>query len=93
MSVELLMYAAALFLVGLGFFLLGYASGIKSQKTRDEKYIRDTMPKTVGTLLIETTDPDGPYLFVDLNVPVDEVGSHKKVAMDVQTNGPANSRD
>ena len=51
------------------------------------------MPKTVGTLLIETTDPDGPYLFVDLNVPVDEVGSHKKVAMDVQTNGPANSRD
>lgn len=93
MPVELMVYTAALFLVGLGFFLLGYASGIKSQKTRDENYIKKALPKTVGTLLIETTDPDGPYLFVDLNVPVDEVGSHKKVSMNVQTNGPDISRD
>lgn len=93
MSVELMVYAAALFLVGLGLFFLGYASGIKSQKTHDEKYIKESFPKTVGTLLIETSDPDGPYLFVDLNVPVDEVGSRKKVSMNVQTNGPDISRD
>lgn len=93
MNVEHLIAIAAIFLIGLGFFLIGYASGIKSQKTRDESYIKKALPKTVGTLLIETTDPDGPYLFVDLNVPVDEVGSHKKVAMNVQTNGPDISRD
>lgn len=88
MSLEMFMFAAAVFLFGLGSFLLGYASGIASQKKRDI----NALPKKVGTLLIETTDPDGPYLFVSLDVPVDEVGINETVAMNVVTNGSESSR-
>lgn len=39
----------------------------------------------VGTLRIDTSDPDGPYLFLELHTPISEVMQHKQVTMDVNT--------
>lgn len=40
---------------------------------------------SVGTLRIDTSDPDGPYLFLELHTGVGEVMRHKQVTMDVST--------
>ena len=40
-----------------------------------------------GTILIETSDPDGPYLFLDLDMPLDVLGNRKTVVCKVDTNG------
>lgn len=51
-------------------------------------------PVEVGTIVVETSDPDGPFLFLNLDVPVDFIGTHKKVICKVDTNGVVNdSRD
>lgn len=39
--------------------------------------------KTVGSLRVYTDDPDGPYLFLELRVPVSEVMGKKQVTLDV----------
>lgn len=39
----------------------------------------------VGTLRIDTSDPDGPYLFLELHTGVGEVMQHKQVTMNVST--------
>ena len=39
----------------------------------------------IGTLRVDTSDPDGPYLFLELNTPVSEVMKQKQVALDVNT--------
>lgn len=41
----------------------------------------------IGTILIETSDPDGPFLFLDLSMPVDQIGTHSMVRCKVDTNG------
>lgn len=37
----------------------------------------------VGTLRIDTSDPDGPYLFLELHKPVSEVMGQKTVTLEV----------
>ena len=39
----------------------------------------------IGTLRIDTSDPDGPYLFLELHTPVSEVMKQKQVTLDVNT--------
>lgn len=41
--------------------------------------------QSVGTLHIETTDPDGPYLFLELSTDVSDVCDKEKVVLDVDT--------
>ena len=45
------------------------------------------LPPVIGTIVIETSDPDGPFLFLDLDVPVDQIGTYQKVVCRVDTNG------
>lgn len=39
----------------------------------------------IGTLRIDTSDPDGPYLFLELHAPVNEVMRKHKVTLNVST--------
>ena len=64
----------------------------KAGKTRQKAYDIALIPPTVGTILIETTDPDGPYLFLDLEKPVEYIGQHTEVVCKIDTNG-VSSRD
>lgn len=60
-------------LVGFACWILGYLKG--SNKKLDP----------VGTLRVDTSDPDGPYLFLELHTPVSEVMKQKQVTLDVST--------
>lgn len=71
------------FLCSLSCFILGYLRGCVCTDTKWASRI----PKNCGKVLIETSDPDGPYLFLDLTVPVDELGSMTKAIFEVDTNG------
>lgn len=71
------------FMCSLACFILGYLRGCVYT---DSKWAT-RIPKNCGKVLIETSDPDGPYLFLDLTVPVDELGSMKKAIFEVDTNG------
>lgn len=64
-------------------WILGYLRGFVVK----ENEMLSKMPKKCGTVLVETSDPDGPYLFLDLSVPIDELGSQKEVIFTVDTNG------
>lgn len=64
----------------------------KAGKTKQKAYDIALVPPTVGTILIETSDPDGPYLFLDLEKPVDYIGQHTEVVCKINTNG-ISSRD
>lgn len=44
-------------------------------------------PPVIGTILIETSDPDGPFLFLDLEMPVEQIGTYTEVKCRVNTNG------
>lgn len=46
--------------------------------------------ETYGTILIETSDPDGPFLFLDLDRPIEEIAVHETVTFKVDTNGVTN---
>ena len=46
-------------------------------------YLRRGSQKPVGTLRIDTSDPDGPYLFLELHTSINEVMQHKTVTLDV----------
>lgn len=48
-------------------------------------YLRRGSQKPVGTLRIDTSDPDGPYLFLELHTQVSEVMKQKQVTLDVNT--------
>lgn len=39
--------------------------------------------KSVGALKIDTSDPDGPYMFLELHVPLNDVMDKKRVTLDV----------
>lgn len=41
----------------------------------------------MGALKIDTSDPDGPYLFLELNNELDEVVRHKVITLVVDLNG------
>ena len=41
--------------------------------------------KTVGVLRVDTSDPDGPYMFLELHTGVSEVMGRKQVTLDVST--------
>lgn len=70
-------------LVAIVAWILGYLRGCVFK----EDEMKSKMPKKCGTVLVETSDPDGPYLFLDLSVPIDELGSQKEVIFTVDTNG------
>lgn len=65
-----------------------YRAGRAAQKAKDIS----ELPEIAGTILIDTSDPDGPYLFLDLEKPVDMIGTKEKVICKVKTNGPDASR-
>lgn len=58
--------------VAIASCILGYLRGSRQEKS-------------VGTLRIDTSDPDGPYLFLELHTPISEVMRHKQVTMNVST--------
>lgn len=62
---------------------IAYRAGRAKQKATDIS----ELPMIAGTILIETSDPDGPYLFLDLEKPVDVIGSQKHVICKISTNG------
>ena len=62
---------------------IAFRSGRARQKAIDIS----ERPPVVGTILIETRDADGPYLFLDLHKPVDYVGSQTEVVCKIDTNG------
>ena len=70
-------------LVAIVTWILGYLRGCVVK----ENEMLSKIPKKCGTVLVETSDPDGPYLFLDLSVPIDELGSQKEVIFTVDTNG------
>lgn len=70
-------------LIAILSFIVGYLRGCVFK----ENEMLSKMPKKCGTVLVETSDPDGPYLFLDLSVPIDELGSQKEVIFTVDTNG------
>lgn len=41
--------------------------------------------ESIGVLRVDTSDPDGPYLFLELHTGVGEVMRRKQVMLDVQT--------
>lgn len=57
-------------------WILGIIVGVLYAKAKESSY---------GTLRVDTSDPDGPYIFLELNVPVSEVMSKKRVVLDVNT--------
>lgn len=59
-------------LVGFSCWIFGYLKG-------------STQMNTAGTLRVDTSDPDGPYLFLELHTPVSEVMKQKQVTLDVNT--------
>lgn len=70
-------------LIAILSFIVGYLEGCAYKENK----MKSKMPKKCGTVLVETSDPDGPYLFLDLSVPIDELGSQKEVIFTVDTNG------
>lgn len=46
-------------------------------------YILDKRKTSVGTLKIDTSDNDGPYLFLELHKDVSEIYNQKKITLDV----------
>lgn len=58
--------------VAIASWILGYLRGSHRENS-------------VGTLRIDTSDPDGPYLFLELHIPVNEVVKQKQVTLDVNT--------
>lgn len=44
-------------------------------------------PPIVGKLKCERSDPDGPYLFLELNTRLDDVIWYKEVTLEVNQNG------
>lgn len=56
---------------------------IKKNERRRARTMIEKM--NVGTLRIDTSDSDGPYMFLELEVSVEEVISKKHVSLEVST--------
>lgn len=68
-------------LIVIGMALLLIVSTYFTNKKKNDK------PPVIGTIVIETSDPDGPFLFLDLEVPVEKIGLLQEVVCKVDTNG------
>lgn len=79
MSVEILFILLAIVFVGM--------MGLLIYITYNTSTNDDTQPPVIGTILIETSDPDGPFLFLDLDMPIDQIGRYREVVCKVDTNG------
>ena len=73
-------------------FVIAIPVAYRSGRARQKAVDISELPIIAGTILIDTTDPDGPYLFLDLEKPIDTVGTHKMVICKVSTNGSDSSR-
>lgn len=79
MSVEILFILLAIVFAGM--------MGLLIYVTYNTSTNDDTQPPVIGTILIETSDPDGPFLFLDLDMPIDQIGRYREVVCKVDTNG------
>lgn len=79
MSVEILFILLAIVFAGM--------MGLLIYVTYNTSTNDDAQPPVIGTILIETSDPDGPFLFLDLSMPVDQIGTYSEVLCKVDTNG------
>jgi len=79
MSVEILFILLAIVFAGM--------MGLLIYVTYNTSTNDDTQPPVIGTILIETSDPDGPFLFLDLDMPIDQIGRYQEVVCKVDTNG------
>lgn len=79
MSVEILFILLAIVFAGM--------MGLLIYVTYNTSTNNDAQPPVIGTILIETSDPDGPFLFLDLEMPIDQIGRYQEVVCKVDTNG------
>lgn len=79
MSVEILFILLAIVFAGM--------MGLLIYVTYNTSTNDNTQPPVIGTILIETSDPDGPFLFLDLDMPIDQIGRYQEVVCKVDTNG------
>lgn len=79
MSVEILFILLAIVFAGM----MGLLIYVTYNTSTDD----DAQPPVIGTILIETSDPDGPFLFLDLEMPIDQIGRYQEVVCKVDTNG------
>lgn len=79
MSVEILFILLAIVFAGM--------MGLLIYVTYNTSTNDDAQPPVIGTILIETSDPDGPFLFLDLEMPIDQIGRYQEVVCKVDTNG------
>lgn len=61
------------------FTMIGFIVGLLFETPK--RYKR----RPVGTLRIDNSDPDGPFLFLELITPLENVVSQKQVVVDVNT--------
>ena len=68
-----------IFATAMFFSLIGFAAGafIMYNKIASEE-------TPVGTLRIDESDPDGDYMFLSLNIPVDKVKAKKQAMLRVE---------
>lgn len=71
----------------IGAFAIALPIAYRAGRTYQKGMDISMRPPVVGTILIETTDPDGPYLFLDLSRPVDYVGQQTEVICKIDSNG------
>lgn len=77
-------WTVVLFLMVIAILIpIAYRTGRARQKSIDIS----NLPIVAGTILIDTSDSDGPYLFIDLEKPVDIIGEQKMVLCKVMHNG------
>lgn len=62
------------------YFLLGLITGILLTIIFIKYFLK---PKIIGTLRVDQSDPDGPYLFLELNESIEKIIHQKKVVMNV----------
>lgn len=62
------------------YFLLGLAVGVLLSIIFAKYFLK---PKIIGTLRVDQSDPDGPYLFLELNASIEKIIHQKKVVMNV----------
>lgn len=62
--------------MGYLFFLLGIIAGSIIVKILE--------PRNIGTLRVDHSDPDSPYVFLEAAVSMEELQKHKRVILDVK---------
>ena len=55
-------------------------------KITERRFAKQCENKIVGSLKIDTTDPDGPYIFAEFNKPVDTIFLNKYVILKIDAN-------